>query len=292
MNSLKDAFKQIFRNFSMCLASFFSVTAILLILGVFFIIIVNINVIAESAKDDFGTVQIFLKDSVSVEKADELAINIKNNNDIENVTYKTKAEALNELKKKWGKSGSLLDSLTTNPLPNTLVVKVKNLENAESIVNTYKTHEDVEEVSYYKDTVDKIISVSNFIKIVGLVIITILIIISVFVVMNTIKLTVHSREREIKIMKNVGATNWYIRGPFIFEGIIIGIFSALVSSLVIGGIYHMIVSKTNLELIMIMQTGFADEMSVIPNLVIIFTCLGVSIGAFGSLISIRKFLET
>ncbi|GAA5819762.1 MAG: ATP-dependent DNA helicase RecG partial [Methanobrevibacter sp. CfCl-M3] len=98
MNSLKDAFKQIFRNFSMCLASFFSVTAILLILGVFFIIIVNINVIAESAKDDFGTVQIFLKDSVSVEKADELAINIKNNNDIENVTYKTKNSDKNKKK--------------------------------------------------------------------------------------------------------------------------------------------------------------------------------------------------
>jgi len=125
-----------------------------------------------------------------------------------------------------------------------------------------------------------------------LVIMAFLVIVSVVVVSNTVKLTVFARQREIEIMKYVGATNWFIRGPFLIEGIVIGLISAFVSVVLTGLVYSRIVSMVALDLNLIMGMQMVGTAFMVKNLVWIFVSLGVSIGAVGSIISMRRFLDT
>jgi cell division transport system permease protein len=114
----------------------------------------------------------------------------------------------------------------------------------------------------------------------------------VVVVSNTIKLTVLAREKEISIMKYVGATNWFIRGPFLTEGIIMGLLSAGIAALSVGFIYSKIVEKLSQQAAVLLSSGMVSQGFLISNLVFIFIPLGVSIGAIGSMLSMRRFLDT
>ncbi|MDD3170013.1 MAG: FtsX-like permease family protein, partial [Eubacteriales bacterium] len=150
----------------------------------------------------------------------------------------------------------------------------------------------IEDIKYYKDTVDQLMKVTGFIQIGAMIVIIFLVIVSVVVVSNTIKLTVLAREREISIMKYVGATNWFIRGPFLIEGILIGILSALISVGIISFIYYKITELIGQEIFVMLSTTMVPGAFLVVHLVWIFLALGVSIGACGSIISMRRFLDT
>ncbi|MCI5898713.1 MAG: permease-like cell division protein FtsX [Anaerovoracaceae bacterium] len=290
--SIKQAFRQIFRNRAMTFASLFSITAMLLILGLFFILVVNVNVVTESAKQQFDTIQVYLLDETTQEQAEEIAGRLKQNGNVKSVEYLTKEQALEEYKVKWGDKAYLLEGLPENPLPNSLRIKVSNLEDADKVVEKVKTFSGIEDVKYYQTTVDKLLSITNFIQWGALIIIIFLVVISVVVVSNTIKLTVLAREREISIMKYVGATNWFIRGPFLAEGMLIGFLSAAVSVGLISLIYYKVTETLGQEAFLMFSTALVDEKFLIWNLIWIFVALGVCIGAFGSILSMRRFLDT
>jgi cell division transport system permease protein len=289
---IKQAFSQIRRNIAMTLASMFSITAIMLILGLFFIIMVNVNSIVENVKSDFDTVQVYLLDETDEVRTQEIMNEFKNMPDVEEVSYLTKDEAMESFRNNWGDSAYLLDNIKENPLPNTVVVTVPNVESADSLVAQAKSMPGVEDLNYYKDTVEKLMQVTNFIQIGALIVIIFLVFISIIVVSNTIKLTVLAREKEINIMKYVGATNWYIRGPFLVEGMIIGALSAIVSVGIVAAFYHWLIGIIGTELVLIFSTSLLPEQHLASNLVIIFLALGISIGACGSIVSMRRFLDT
>lgn len=276
----------------MSLASVFAITAMLLILGVFFLLIINVNTAAESVKKDYNTIEIFLQDQTDETASQQLMTEITGWNDVASVKYRSKDEALQILKERWGESGYLLDSLESNPLPNSIVITVKNLEGADKIAQNAKKLNGIEDVKYYKDTVDKLLKVTRGMKIAAMVIMAFLVIVSVVVVSNTIKLTVLARSEEINIMKYVGATNWFIRGPFLAEGIIIGIVSALISVGIIAFVYSRVIGSLGTELMTILSTPLVPLGFMTYNLVWIFLALGISIGAWGSIISMRRFLDT
>jgi cell division transport system permease protein len=288
----RQTFSQIGRNMNMTVASLFSITAILLILGIFFIILVNINNISESVQENFGEVQINLLDVVDEAKTQQMMKDFEPMDGVEGVSFLSREEAMSNFKKKWGANADLLDKLEVNPLPNAIIVKVADIEKAEAVVQKADGLQGVEKVNYAQDTVDKLIKISNYIQLGALILIAALLAISIVVVSNTIKLTVLAREREITIMKYVGATNWFIRGPFLLEGIIIGLISAAISSIVIAVAYHQVIANFGLDFTLLMSTGFADEEFLIQNLIVVYAALGVSIGACGSIISMRRFLDT
>lgn len=290
--SIKQAFLQVYRNMAMSLASIFSITAMLLILGLFFIGVVNINMATEASKKDYETVQIYLLDDTTFEDAQLIKEKFDGLNGVETTEYLNKDAALSQWKSKWGESGYLLDSLSNNPLPNSIMVTVTELEAADEVVKTAKTIKGIEDIKYYKDTVEKLLKITNFIQISALIIMSFLIIVSVVVVSNTIKLTVLARSREIHMMKYVGATNWFIRGPFLVEGILIGIISALISVAIIGFSYSKISEIIGQDIFIILSTPIVSVSFMTMNLVIIFLSVGVSIGACGSIISMRRFLDT
>lgn len=289
--TLKQAFVQLVRNRAMTMASIFAITAMLLILGLFFVVVININTAAAMIRQDYDSIEVFLLDTTTREQADTMIASLQQEPGVESVTYRTKDEAMSELKTRWGDSGYLLDSLAENPLPNSIIVKINSLEAADDVAETASSLSGIEDVKYYKETVDKLMSATKFVQLAAIVIMVFLIIVSVVVVSNTIKLTVFNRAREISIMKYVGATNWFIRGPFLAEGIIIGLISAGISVAIAGVVYKEVVDLIGQEVFVMLSTPMVPVEFLIRNLIWIFAALGVSIGSCGSIISMRKFLD-
>lgn len=291
-HSIKQAAIQLFRNRAMTFASLFSITAMLLILGLFFILVVNVNMVTESAKQQFDTIQIYLMDETETSKTEEMMSQLSEMDVVSSVVYLSKEEAMAEYKSKWGDKSYLLDGLSENPLPNSIRVKMENIEDSDEVVALAKTMDGIEDIKYYQTVVDKLLEITNFIKLGALIIIISLVAISIVVVSNTVKLTVLAREREINIMKYVGATNWFIRGPFLVEGMMIGVLSAGVSVGLISLLYEKIMEILGQEILLMFSITMVPANFLIVNLVWIFLALGVSIGAFGSIVSMRRFLDT
>lgn len=289
---IKESFKQIGRNKGMSLASVFSITAMLLILGVFFAFIVNINVAMEAAKQDYDTVQIYLLDETDLRSSDEMIKILNGMPEVLEAKYITKEDALNSWKSQWGDSGYLLESLSKNPLPNSIEINVADLEGADVVVAKAKSFAGVEDILYYKETVEKLIVITSSIQIATLVMMLFLVIVSIVVVSNTIKLTVQARGREIEIMKYVGATNWFIRGPFLLEGMFIGLISSGVSCGIVALLYNKVVELVGADLLLIIGIPMVPVQFLSLNLAVIFVALGVSIGASGSIVSMRRYLDT
>ena len=289
--TLKQAFKQVLRNRAMTVASIFAITAMLLILSLFFILVINVNTAAQSIQQDYDSIEIYLADETTEEQANEIIADIEQENGVQEAYYKTKEEAMEEFRTRWGENGYLLDSLQENPLPNSVVVMIDDLEQAENISEKAATYDGIEDVQFYKDTVDKLLSATRYIQIAAIIVMVFLIIVSIVVVSNTIKLTVFNRASEISIMKYVGATNWFIRGPFLAEGIIIGIISAGISIGLSALVYDKIIDVVGNQLLSVMSMPMVPVGFLVYNFVWIFLALGISIGACGSIISMRKFLD-
>ena len=289
--TLNQAFLQVFRNRTMSIASIFAITAMLLILSIFFILVINVNTAAQMIQNDYDSIEIFLEDDMTKQDAQTIVDDISVREGVDEAYYKSRETAMDEFKARWGKNAYLLDSLKENPLPNSIVIMISDLEKATSLAETAATYDGVEDVKFYKDTVDKLLDATRFIQLAAIVIMVFLIIVSVVVVSNTIKLTVFNRSNEISIMKYIGATNWFIRGPFLAEGIIIGIISAGISVGVSAAMYRKIVEVIGDQVFSVLSMPMVPVNFLVYNFTWIFLALGISIGACGSIISMRKFLD-
>lgn len=275
----------------MSLASIFSILAMLLILGMFFVITVNINLFTEVVKQDYDQIEVFLLDDTDKAQAEQIMTQIRTHEGVTDVQYRSKAEALEILKERWGESGYLLDSLGKNPLPASILISVESLDNAGEVAAYAGTLDGIEDIQYYQETVEKLTKITNFLQIGALIIMAFLVVVSVVVVSNTVKLTVFARAKEIRIMKYVGATNWFIRGPFLAEGIIIGMLAALISTGLIALIYKELIAAIGAQVLAIVSMPLISTQYMTGNMLIIFLALGMSIGACGSIVSMRKFLD-
>lgn len=290
--NLKQGFLQILRNRGMSLASIFSITAMLLILGLFFLITVNINLFSEAVKQDYDQIEVFLLDEVGQESTMKLMSQIEAYEGVKAVNYRSQDDALEILKERWGESGYLLDSLGENPLPASILISVDSLEDAVAVAEYAAGLKGVEDVQYYQETVEKLTEVTDFLKLAALIIMGFLVIVSVVVVSNTVKLTVFARAKEIEIMKYIGATNWFIRGPFLAEGVIIGFIASAVATAIITFVYSKIVELIGAQVMAIVSCPMIPVGYLTGNMIIIFLALGMSIGAWGSIVSMRRFLDT
>ena len=289
--NVKQALIQIVRYKTTTLASLFAITAMMLILGLFFTLAVNLNLFTEMVKRDYDTVEVFLSDDVTEEDAKAIMNEVTGINGVSEVEYRSKAQALQIMRDRWGSSGYLLDSLGGNPLPNSILVTVTSLDAADAVNSQVSTIQGVESTKYYKETVDKLTKVTNFLQYGSMSIMLFLVLISLIVVSNMIKLTVFARAREISIMKYIGATNWFIRGPFLVEGIIIGMLSAVAAAGIVYIVYSNAVEIIGMKVMTILSSPLVPAEYLMQNLLIIFLALGVGIGATGSIVSMRKFLE-
>lgn len=289
--TIKQAFQQIWRNRGMTLASVFAITAMMLILGLFFVMIVNLNLFTEMIKGEYDVIEVYLEDSVSEKDSKAMMDTIETFGGVKEIRYRTKDEALKILKNRWGENAYLLDSLGDNPLPNSILITVDSLDSANNVYEQAKELKGVEDINFFQETVDKLLRFSKLMQYGTLVVMAFLVIVSIVVVSNTIKLTVLARAREISIMKYIGATNWFIRGPFLVEGIVIGIISSCFSAGIVYLLYRKIIEMSGREMLVLLGIPPVPATFLAVNMVIIFLAMGISIGASGSVVSMRKYLD-
>ena len=193
------------------------------------------------------------------------------------------------MKKRYGKNQNLLDRYD---LPASYVVTLSDLTLSTQVQETINTFENVKNIASSQETISKLVAVANGVRVTSIVILVLLVLISVFIISNTIKLTVHARRKEISIMKYVGATNSFIRWPFIVEGIIIGVVAGLISVLIIGSLYTLLTNKLlQSSFTNIVQYSLLTFKDMFTMIIIVYAILGVGIGVIGSSISMRKYLE-
>lgn len=289
--TLKETFRNLWRNSLMSLASITSVVATLIILGIIFILVLNINNISQGAKDQFTNIDVYIEEDISVEEIDLMKSEIVSLQGIEEVNYKPKDQALAEYKEQWGEDGYLLDGFVENPLPNSFVITLTEIEFSEYVVNRISEMDGIEEVRYDEDFINKIITVSDYIKVIGLILIVILIAISTFIISNTIKLALNSRRTEISIMKYVGATSWFIRWPFILEGTILGLVGALLSAAIMFYTYRYTYNILTTDFYSLLAVYLVGVDKILNDTLVLFITIGSGIGALGSITSIRKHLD-
>jgi len=290
----RQAFKSMWRNRMMGLASVGSVTAVLIILGFVLIIVLNVNNVAMVTKETFDEIAVYLYDDVDENQIKELGKSFKNIDGVMGVAFQTKEYALNQLKKDWGEDAYLLEGLRNNALPNTYIIQLEDVSKSDYVTSKLETFEGVQKVQYHKDAINSLIKIADFVKKIGSGIIFILLLISVFIISNTIKITVLNRHREIELMQYIGATNGYVRGPFMIEGIMLGFIGSVVSILIIFLSYNYIINYLAGRYVALLSgmSGYMVGVDMILNdLIIIFLTIGIGIGILGSLISLKKFLS-
>ncbi len=290
-NIIKQGFQGMWRNRGMGLASVSSISAVLMILGIVLILILTINNVVLEMKTKFDEIQVFLEDDLLNEDLDLIETQIKESEGVLSVVFVSKEQGLEIMKEEWENEAYLLEGLEENPLQNSYIIQLKDIEYADNVVKKLKTINGVDDVKYYKDIIDKLMIFANYIRFGGIIIIGILVLVSIFIISNTIKLTVAARKREINIMKYVGATNGYIRGPFIIEGILFGLIGAVFSILLLNYGYEYFFKSVNDKLYVLFTVYLVSPSLLIKDITIMFTVIGVGIGALGSIISLKRFLN-
>ncbi|MBQ3429790.1 MAG: permease-like cell division protein FtsX [Mogibacterium sp.] len=289
--NLKQAFSQMGRNKGMYFTSIMAITAMMLILGLFFVAFVNVNLFTKSIEKDYNVIQIYLKEGLTPEVTEAAGQSLQTTEGVEKVEYVTKDQALQTLRDRWGENGYLLENLPENPLPDSYTVYVTDKDAANNVATLAPGIEGVDDVVYYRDTIEKLAQVSSFIELGSIIAMAFLVIVSIIIVANTIKLTVFNREKEISIMKYLGATNWFVKAPFIWGGIIIGILSSVIATGLTYVIYKRVVGIIGGDILRILSVNLVPAEQLTLTLLASFLCLGIGIGVIGSAISIRKFLN-
>ncbi len=288
---IKEGFKSTFKQKKMTSASIIIMCATMFIFGLFFVIGENVNHIITQLESQQG-IQIFIDEDATDEEIQTLGNQIKAIQGVNKVTFVSKEDALNSMKITVGDETLFEGWDEENPFPASYFVTLTDLSLNEQVQSDILKLDNVDEIASENTTINRLRSLANGIQITTIVILVLLIIISIFIIAYTIKLTVHARRREISIMKYVGATNNFIRGPFIVEGIIIGVISAIITLVILGVAYNAVLSKIG-DSILIQDMGigllsFSDMFSLVLT---VYLILGVGIGVLGSVISMRKYLK-
>lgn len=291
---LKEGFSNTLKNKKSTSASLLVMCFTMLIFGVFFLIGQNINNMMEQIESAQG-IQVFINTDVSDEDIEKIGEDLKQINGVNTTTFVSKEDALNQMKQRFKDKQYLLTGLEeSNVFPASYVVTLTDLNETSKVQNEIKTvvGDKLKNITSKDETVTTLIKMANGVRLVTGVILVFLVIISVVIISNTIKLTVHARRKEISIMKYVGATNGFIRWPFIIEGIIMGIVAGALSILVVGIIYSVVSQKIIASQVFVKMNisllGFSELFNLI---ILVYMLLGVGIGIIGSSVSMRKYLK-
>ncbi|MDY8022704.1 permease-like cell division protein FtsX [Paenibacillus polymyxa] len=298
LRHVREGFKNIFRNGWMSVASVTSIIVSLLILGVFIMLVLNVNSLADQA-DSQVEVNVFLELNVEQNMRETLQKEIAAMPEISKTTFVTKAQGLEELRKDLGESGKeLLEGFDkdSNPLPDKIVVEVIEPTTvpfvAEKIekLNTLHPEKPILKVRYGKGTVETLFTITKLIRNVGFIFVAGLAIMSMFLISNTIRVTILARRREIGIMKLVGATNFFIRWPFFIEGALIGLIGSLITVGILFTGYERLLTAVQGDIALNMLKLMPLE-GIWIQLSALLIILGMLVGIVGSTLSMRKFLK-
>lgn len=286
-----EGFGNVFKNKKSTGASLVIMCATMIIFGIFLILGENINSFVNDIKSEQGF-QVFLKTDATDEEIQKLGEQIRELDGVSTIEPKSKEDAINIMKERMNDDTGLFDELDLDYFSASYVVKLTDLNLSKETQNTILQFDNVKKITSNDPTVEKLLNIAKGIKIITGIILILLVVISIFIISNTIKLTVHARRKEISIMKYVGATNGFIRWPFIVEGMIIGIIASIISIILVGGAYSIIVERTlNGGMLQMLNMNLVTFKNMISSIIVVYMLLGIGIGALGSIISMRKYLK-
>ena len=290
---IRDAFKSVFRNFSLSLASISCIAITLIIVAVSIVVSFNVDNFTEEIEKDL-TIVVFIENDATEEEVENVRKELESMSDInkKEIVYKNKTQVKDEISSESDIFKTIMEDWKEedNPLKDTFQVKVKNAEKIGNVAEKIKKIEKVSVVRYGEGIVEKMVSAFNTIRKITYIAVAALVLVTIFLIVNTIKLTIFSRKREIGIMRLVGASNFTIKTPFIIEGMILGIIGSLFPiGLIIFG-YPALYDKMD-------GYVFSKLIQMIPTTPFIYTSsaivlvIGIIVGMIGSASAVRKYLK-
>ncbi|MDA3130488.1 permease-like cell division protein FtsX [Aliibacillus thermotolerans] len=288
---VREGFKNLGRNGWMSFASISAVTIMLIVVGAFLLLVMNINHFIQTVEEDVE-VRVYVDLTATEEEQKELAEELKQIDYVESITYLSKDEGLDQLIDSLGEENrEVFESLREeNPLNDAFILHAEEPQLTKQVATSAENLSHVERVNYGKDVVEQLFTVTNVLRTVGIVLILGLTFTAMFLISNTIKLTIVARQKEIQIMKLVGATNGFIRWPFFVEGFLLGVLGAIIPiAIIIGGYQYLYANFMNQ-----LSIDFAELLPVFPLTLQVSALLigiGALVGVWGSLMSVRKFLK-
>lgn len=290
---LKEGFSGLKKNLLMTVASIIAVAACISIMSFSYCVVSNLQYMLDQMEDSIG-ISVFLKGDLTSEDIENMKTTISGLDHVTNVTYISPADALDQLKDQWGADEDIFIGLddTNNPLSHSFQVELDQIESQDAVLAELQKIEGVDKVEYGQSLSEMLMSVSNVFQVAGILVMLVLGVISVMIIINTIRISVMNRRVEINIMKYVGATDWFIRWPFIIEGIIIGLIGAVLPMLVGMPMYGKTVSLFYNHIPFVENfvrfRVVGDVFSFVLPAALIF---GILLGVVGSVTSIRKHLQ-
>ena len=285
---IKETFTSLKRNSLMSIASISTVALSILVLGMFLTMVLNVNNLASHLENQVQ-VTIYMEDSASAEQLKQMEKVLRSTSGIVKVTPRTREQALADFKKRLGEQQKLLAALgEDNPFPASFEIQVDNPERIPQLVPQFQQMPGVETAKFGQEVVEHLFQLTRVLRIGGVLLIILLAIATLFIISNTIRITVFARRREVNIMKYVGATDWFIRWPFLLEGMIMGFVGALIASVALYKGYNAIQAKIYGTLAFFPMLPSWPTMGWLCGGLV---CVGTLIGALGSSISLRKFLD-
>ena len=285
---IQEVFRSLRRNNWMSFASIGTVAVSLFVLGVFLILVLNMNRMASMLESQVQ-ISVYLQDDMKKQDRIDLQSDIEKMQGIAEVRFVDKDAAKDRLSERLGDQKYLLDALgDKNPLPDSFEVTVKTPEMVETAAKAIERMEGVESAKYGQDVVEHLFDITRLMRIFGLVLMLLLAGATIFIISNTIRLTVFARRKEIAIMKYVGATDWFIRWPFLMEGIVLGCIGGILSALALRSFYAAMAAKIYNTLAFFPLMPQYPFMNYVTVAIIIS---GMFIGAIGSAFSLKRFLE-
>ena len=280
----------LWRNKSMGVASIVSICSMLLILGGITFGVFVANNIVEDMKTKVDQIDVILEPEVTHERVLKIKEELKKIENVKEVNYVSKEKALEKMKEQWKENSFLLDGMES-ALPESYELKVENIENSSTVASNIYNIKDVEKVVYYKDIVDKLTKMSDVVKYVGITLVGVLLLVSFFIMSITIKLTVIARRKEISIKKYIGATNMSITGPFIVEGMLLGVLGAGKSFAMIFFAYKYVYESLAWGVGNILYNYLIPVNIFGFYVAIAYFGIGIGIGILASIFSSRKYMK-
>lgn len=283
-----ETFRSLFRNRFMAIASVLTVTLSMFILGVFLSAVLNINHMASYLENQVE-MTVYLKDGLTTDQVMGIGKYLKAQPGMKEIKFTNKDQAMKDFRERMGDQQRLLDAINGNPLPASYQMSFQTPEQLKTAAEVVAKYQGVETVQYGKDIIEQLYKVAQVIRLSGIVLIIFLAGAELFIISNTIRLTVFARRREIQIMKYVGASNGFIRWPFLFEGMVIGFLGSGFASLILWEGYKTVVSEMAAAgLVFIPMIPLWPFMGYTT---LIILAAGIVIGVMGSAISLRKYMK-
>ena len=289
VRSIRDSFKSVFRNFSLSIASILCTTITLVLVAIAIIVTVNVNHITKDLEEEL-TIVVYANEDTSDERLEEIEEEINSISAVSEVVAKSKEEWRLEMQSYSDTLNTTLDYLEENPLLDSFIVTVKDVDDLRPVALEIRDMENIESANYGEGMVEDIISVFDIIQTITLVMVVALIIVTAFLISNTIKLTIFSRRSEIEIMRLVGSSNTSIKLPFVFEGFLLGVLGSIIPIIVmIYGYLIMYEQISNSSSFSIIELVTPMPFVLITSLVLLL--IGSVVGMFGSARAVRKYLK-